>query len=199
MAFSFDFRTIFANLEGMGFFEIFLPFLLIFTLIFAILERVQILGQGKTRFNAIIAVILGLLAIRNPDVIGLIHRLLPNISIIIVSIVMVLLLVGIFLGRKYSGLTGGLMGLVVLVSIFLVLLSLGSDQLGVSMPYWLEDFFKNIGLDETGLSSLFIFIVVVVVIAFIIGAAKRGGNKNPLKWIGDGLSEIGSGFGGGSS
>ncbi len=186
---AFSLTNLFASWEGMGIFEIALPFLLIFTLIFALLERSKILGAESRRFNIIIAAIFGLFVVRNAYIVGLIHRLLPNISLIIVGIVMFLLLVGIFLGREYSGVTGALLGFVVLVSLFLVLWSVGSDALGVNMPSWVGNLFDRVGLD-----TLLFVIGFIVVLALIIGAGKRGGEKNPLKILGKGLEGLGGGF-----
>lgn len=191
---AFDLRTMFASWEGMGIFDIVLPFLLVFTIIFAILERVKILGTDKRNLNVIVALIIGLLVVRNSYVIGLIHRLLPNISLILVAAIMFLLLVGIFLGKQFSGLTGGLLGFIILVSLALVIWSLTSDQLGVSMPDWLSNFFA-----QADIYSLLAVIGFIIILALIIGIGRGGGGGNPLQWIGKGLNEIGSGFGGGSS
>ncbi len=186
---AFDLRTMFVSWEGMGIFDIVLPFLLVFTIIFAILERVQILGQDKRNLNVVVALVIGLFVVRNATVVGLIHRLLPNISLILVAAIMFLLLVGIFLGKQFSGLTGGMLGFVILVSIVLVVWSLTSDQLGVSMPGWLSDFFA-----QASLYNLLAILGGIIIFALILGMGK-GGTKNPIALIGKGLSEIGGGFG----
>jgi hypothetical protein len=186
---AFDLRTMFLSWEGMGIFDIVLPFLLVFTIIFAILERIKILGEDKKNLNVIVALVIGLFVVRNPTVVGLIHRLLPNISLILVAAIMFLLLIGIFLGKRFSGLTGGMLGFVVLISLVLVIWSLASDQLGVSMPGWLSGFFA-----QANPYNLLAILGFVLVFALVIGMGK-GGSKNPIEMIGKGLSEIGGGFG----
>ena len=48
-------------LESWGLTDVLLPFLLIFTLVFAVLQKTEILGDDKKNFNVIIALVLGLL------------------------------------------------------------------------------------------------------------------------------------------
>jgi len=190
----FNLESLLASWAEMDIFDIALPFLLVFTIIFAILEKSKVLGKESRKFNIIIAAILGLLVVRNATVVNLIHRLLPNISLIVVAIIMFLLLIGIFMGKEFSGLTGGLMGIVVLVSIVLVLWSLGSEELGVTMPTmpdWLTDFI--VGINSASLIAVILFVAALVL---ILGKGKSGG-KNIGQIIGDGLKKLGSGFGGG--
>ena len=51
-------ETIFTNPL---FVETILPFLLVFTLVFAILEKTKILGDGKRQIDAIVALVIGLI------------------------------------------------------------------------------------------------------------------------------------------
>ena len=58
---------IFSQLEGLGVYEYLLPFLLIFSITFAILEKVKILGEDKKNINIIVSVILVSIAILASD------------------------------------------------------------------------------------------------------------------------------------
>ena len=52
----------FRLLESYGFTDALLPFLLIFTIVFAVLQKTNILGKDKKNFNVILALVLALTA-----------------------------------------------------------------------------------------------------------------------------------------
>ena len=72
------------GLLGSVFFtNIILPFLLIFTVVFAILDKTRILGE-KRDVNAIIALVFGLVVVGVPSAIGVVMNIIPVIAVIIV-------------------------------------------------------------------------------------------------------------------
>ena len=83
--------------EEIGVYEVALPFLLIFTLVFAILQKSKILGEKAKNFNVVIALVVGILFIRNTQLVALVNRLLPNVAMFIVIFLMLLLLLAIFM------------------------------------------------------------------------------------------------------
>jgi hypothetical protein len=147
--------------ENIGFFHVALPFLLIFTLIFAVLQKTKILGTGSKNFNAIVAFIIGALAVRNQDIVFLIQRFLPNISMFVVIALMFLLLVGIFGGDQFSGFAGGWMLAAAIISFIFVGWALTADSFFA--PPWLQDLFflQDVGsLTLIGATALVIWLVV---------------------------------------
>jgi hypothetical protein len=94
-------------LESYGLTDVLLPFILVFTLVFAIMQKVQLLGPGKKNLNVVVALIMALLVIIPhvvpgtgiPDVVNIINRALPQVSILVVAIIMVFLLIGLFGGK----------------------------------------------------------------------------------------------------
>ncbi|GAG35226.1 unnamed protein product, partial [marine sediment metagenome] len=50
-------------LESWGLTDVLLPFLLIFVVMFAILQKTRILGEDKKRFNMVIALVIGLMVV----------------------------------------------------------------------------------------------------------------------------------------
>ena len=87
-------------LRAFGFFSIILPFLLIFTLIFAILEKTKVLGQedgkSKKNLNAIIAFVIGLLVVATANIVEIINDTLPKVVLLLVISVSFLILIGTF-------------------------------------------------------------------------------------------------------
>ncbi len=106
----FDFRNMILNLEAMGVLDVLLPFILVFTLVFAVLQKTKILGQDKEdkprkNFNVIIALVMALgvvipsvtgAYVYGVDVVQVINNAIPNIALLVVGIVMLLLVTGVF-------------------------------------------------------------------------------------------------------
>jgi len=86
-------------LKRFGFFDVVLPFLLIFTLVFAILEKTKVLGvtkdgKPKANINSMISFVIALFFIAIPQVVVAVQESLPYVGILLVVIVAYLLMVG---------------------------------------------------------------------------------------------------------
>ncbi len=119
------FESAILQLEGLGLLDVMLPFLLIFTIAFAVLQKSNILGDSKRPYNKVIAFVLAMASIiphvlhREPDIVPIINNALPNVSVLMVASMMVLLLIGVF-GKDVNVAGTPLAGLVVLFSIISV-------------------------------------------------------------------------------
>ena len=78
-------------LQKFGLFDIILPFLLVFTLVFAILEKTKILGvedtekkTPKKNLNSMVAFVTALLVVATNKVVTTINAALPNIILLLV-------------------------------------------------------------------------------------------------------------------
>ncbi len=91
-------------LVGLGLADVLLPFILIFTIVFAVLEKSKIIGEGKKNINVMIALVIALLVIiphimgtyQGYDVVNAINTAIPKVSFWIVLIIMGLLLTATF-------------------------------------------------------------------------------------------------------
>jgi hypothetical protein len=99
------FQDTFGQLEYLGLFDVLLPFILIFTIVFAILQKAEIFGPKTKNYNIMIALVMGLAVVfphvlgyypPDKDVVIIINHALPNVGIVLVAIVMALLILGIF-------------------------------------------------------------------------------------------------------
>ena len=99
MAFFIDFRSVLMQWQNIGIFDIILPMLLIFTLIYAILLKSKILGTVKG-INAIVSLVIAFLAISNPDISSLFMPIFANLGLGIIIMLAALLLVGLVTGDK---------------------------------------------------------------------------------------------------
>lgn len=81
--------------------NIILPFLLIFTVIYAILEKTALLGEGKKYANVIVAFVVGFLFIGVQAAVGFTVRLIPLVTMLIMVVLCFYLLFG-FLGDMHK-------------------------------------------------------------------------------------------------
>lgn len=85
---------------GTIFSEGILPFLLVFVLVFAVLQKTKILGEGKSQVDALIALAIGLILIGIPTPRGYIVSIIPWLAVALVVLFTILLLYG--LGGEYD-------------------------------------------------------------------------------------------------
>src|SRR5947207_1013398 len=93
-------------LRDFGLFDVVLPFLLVFALVFALLEKTRILGSEKLKsdgpevpkrsLNSTVAFVVAMLVVATNKVVTAINTALPNVVLLIVLLVCFLMLVGMF-------------------------------------------------------------------------------------------------------
>jgi len=159
-----------ASLEYWGVMDAILPFLLIFTIVFAVLQKSNILGKDKKQFNVIVAMVIALSVIiphitgsypSNFDVIEIINMLLPQIALVAVVLIMLLILVGVFAPAAAGGIA-------VAGAILVVLLFLGTTEYLYGLD-WITNFFG-----EETISLIVMLLVFGVVIWFVTHEPSKG-------------------------
>ena len=91
-----------------GFFDVILPFLLVFTIIFAVLEKTRILGaegdkeKAKTNINSLVAFTIALFVVATKEIVRAIQVSLPQVALILIILISFLLLAGSFMKDKFS-------------------------------------------------------------------------------------------------
>ena len=186
-------QDILYQLQSWGLYEIVLPFLLIFTIVFAILEKTKIFGteenNPRTKINAVISGILGLLIVNQFEIVDRLNLFLPKISLFIVIAVMFLVLLGVFGAKTSEGFSGILLGIAAIVSLIVIYWALtpyiGLDFYG---PSWLESWVYN----NSG--ALIFLIIIGIIIWAVVSPPRTGGSGGDsiFKRIGD---EIDRGLG----
>lgn len=71
-----------------------LPFILVFTVVFAVLEKSGILGKEKKQIDAIVALVIGLIVVSYAKATGIIVGLMPFLAVALVVILVFLILLG---------------------------------------------------------------------------------------------------------
>lgn len=149
-----------------------LPFLLIFVLVYAVLQKTKILGEEKKQINAIIALVIGLIVISFNQYVSIIVNLIPVLAVGLVIILIFLLLWGIvFVGGDFTTANwvrwafGGLAFIAVLVSAMIV----------TGAWTYLVNYFS--GNDQLFLNIVFL-VLVGVVIAVVVGFGGKSGKSS---------------------
>jgi len=94
----FSFNTVMQQWQSIGLFEIILPIILIFTVVYAILQRTKILGGNKS-IDTILALVIGFFAIINGEVSRFMIPLFSNAALGISIILVFLIIMGLILPK----------------------------------------------------------------------------------------------------
>jgi hypothetical protein len=106
------------SLQQWGVIDVILPFILIFTITFAVMEKIKLFSDTddkNKKYSSVVALVLGM-AIIIPHITGqyymgfdpveVINRALPHIGLLLTAIVMVLLTLGLWTGKRADGSKG---------------------------------------------------------------------------------------------
>jgi len=188
-----NFGDVFLALDNLGVLDSLLPFLLIFTIIFAILQKTKIIGEGRKSFNFMVALIISLMVViphvtgnypTSPDPVEIINSAIPHVSVVVVAILMLLLLVGVF-GKNLNLIGTSLSGIIAIASALIILYVFGTSA-GWWEGGWWPGFLQN--PDTQAL--IIIILVFGVVLWFItkddgssvnVGGGMGGALKNMLE------------------
>lgn len=157
-------------LQQYGFVDLLIPFVLIFAVLFAILQKVGIFGgaEGK-KYNVVISVAIALLIViphalsPNPgDAVSVINRFLPEFVFISIALLILLVLVGLVGGGTKVSSGGGLIvGIAsVLAVIYLAIVILSSASPNSNLPAFLSD---------PNFQAIIIVILVLGLVIYYIG------------------------------
>jgi len=194
----FRFEDFLRSLERVGFVEVFLPFLLIFTLIFAVLDKTKILGEAKKNMNLGIALIFALITViphvtgnfpAGYDPVEIINASLPSVSLVVVAVISLMILIGVFAhDRIMLGMSAP--GWVALFSVATLIFIFGS-----AAGWWTGGFLNT--LDQIFGSDVLAVVIMIlvfgIIIAFVTGGEERG-KVSSLERVGLNLKSL---FGGG--
>lgn len=174
------FENFIVALDAWGVTDVLLPFILVFVIVYSTLNKTKILGEDKKNFNVIIALVMGL-AVVIPHIVGrypfnfdpvdVINRALPQVSIILVAIIMLLLIIGVF-GHEIDFAGQSLSGWIVVLAIIAVVLIFGTALGWLTLPIWLGF------LINPELQALIIMILIFgIIIWFITKEPKEDKEK----------------------
>jgi hypothetical protein len=136
------------------------PFLLVFVLFFAILDKSKILGDGKRQINAIISLVIALMFVAFGNAVNIVTALMPFLAVAAVIILVFMILAGFIYGDKDKFELPGIMkkaGLaVVLIAVVIAVLFVTG--------YWE----KIAGMLQSGSTATSTIIFIVIIIAALV-------------------------------
>ena len=161
--------------ERFGMFDVILPFLLVFTIVFAILEKTRVLGeengQPKKNLDSMVAFVIALLVTVAVNIIEVINRALPNLALLLIILISGLMVVGLFWGTGEIKIENSWLKAIFFVVLFIVVLGIFFDALG-----WLDvavDYVEG-NWDQTVVPTFIFFIITIGAIFYIV---EGGGKK----------------------
>jgi hypothetical protein len=158
----------FTILSSPFFVEALLPFLLVFSLVFAILQKSEILGKGKKQTDALVSLAIGLLAIAFGQAVGIILQMVMFLAVAIVVLLVFLLLVGVFFkegGFELPNWTKLTFGILVFIAVVIAVLVYTGGW------GWLEDMFTGNG-STILTNAIFVVIIVGAILAVVLTGGK---------------------------
>ena len=148
-----------------------LPFLLIFVIIFAVLEKTKIFGEDKKQLNAILAFVVGLIFVGVLYPKEIVGNMVLFLTVSLVIIFVFLLLYGFVVSDKKEGFEvqgwmkwvfGILIGVAVIIA---VIWATGADVQTVDF------FFKQEWSNTFWTNALFI-VVIAIILAWVLKGSK---------------------------
>jgi len=138
----FSFQEIFLQWEAIGVFDFFLPFLLIFAVIFGILNSTGILSENKG-VHVIVALVIALISIRFVLVTEFLNVLFANLGIGIAVLIVLLIMVGILIPNQRVDATFKIFVIVAMV-ISAIIAVVTLNQFAWFGSFWWQENWLNI-------------------------------------------------------
>ena len=178
------FRESFTFLDKIGVFDVILPFLLVFTIVFAILEKTRVFGtevvEGKTytkkNLNSLASFAIAFFAVASAQVVHAITQISANVVILLLASVLFLALVGSFhhqaddKGFALQGVWQVLFILIMFVSLFGIFLNaIESD--GKTWLQWVFDWLSQFS-SNVSVATIVLVGIVIAAMIYITKAEK---------------------------
>lgn len=174
-------------MEKLGVYDIILPFLLVFTLVFAILEKTKILGVEKVKdqeftkknINAMVAFVTAFLVIASTQLVAVISSVMANVVLLLILSVCFLLLVGSFYSDKQFSLENSPKW----VKFLMVFMFVGIVIIFLNALGWLETVFGVFYLMFTNLDAEWAAttLFLLIIIGFIVYVTHEPKRKEAVK------------------
>lgn len=153
--------------------DIIIPFILVFVLVFAILQKTKLLGDGKKQIDAIIAFVVAAILITFSNAVHIITQLTVFMIIALFILFVFMLIYGFAYGDiKGDPLSKGLktfLGIIAFIAVVVAVL--------VVTGTWdnLLDFFTN---GTMGANILFVVLIIAAIAAVLYGSGKKSGGES---------------------
>ena len=177
------FRSVIEFFEEVGLYDVVLPFLLVFTIVFAILEKTRVFGTekidgneySKKNLNAVAAFVIGFFVIASSKLVEIITTVSSYTVLLLLLSVLFLLLVGSFMKEGEGGFLTGNWNYFFMILMFVGIVLIFIYALGWWDQVW--DFFRF----QTGGEVVGSIILIVIIVLFIWYITKSEPHKDVVK------------------
>lgn len=180
------FRSTLGFLEELGIYDVILPFLLVFTIMFALLEKTRVFGTDKVgeneypkkHLNSLASFAVALFVVVSSRLVEIIISVSANVVLLVLAGLFFLLLAGSFHQQKPEGffLEGRFKNLFMIVMfiglVFIFLNAIKTD--GRSWLEWVFNWLRQF-TDNVSVSAIVLVIVIVAVMYYIGAVGKESG------------------------
>jgi len=186
------FRGTLDFLADIGIFDIVLPFLLVFTIIFALLDKTRVLGTEKVGdveypkkpLNSLAAFVIAFFVIASSRLVEIITQVSANVVVLLLAGLFFLLLAGSFHQQKAEGffLEGKFKNLFMLIMFFgLSFIFLNAiETKNKTWLTWVFDWLRQF-TDNVSVSSIVLIIIVIGIMYYIGAIGSSGETKEAAK------------------
>jgi len=184
MAEATGFRGVLEFFGELGIYDVVLPFLLVFTIVFAVLEKSKVLGgekigeneYTKKNLNSIVSFVTAFLVIASSRLVAIINETMANVVLLLLVSVCFLMLIGSFYHHEEKVFLEGGWRTLFMVIMFLgvVLIFLNAIKLsdGRSVIQFLYDFIASSWTSNFAASVIFL-VLIVLFILFVTKDKKK--------------------------
>jgi len=150
--------------------DLILPFLLVFAVVFAILEKSKILGEEKRQVNAIVSLVIALVTVTFASAVNIITSLIPFLAVsVVIILVFMVLLAFVASGKEGLQMPAWLkvtLGIIISIAVIIAVL-IATGVFGDLYNYLT-------GKNQSAIASNIIFIVIIVAAVFLALWKKKG-------------------------
>lgn len=156
--------------------RIMMPFILVFSLTFSLLQSTGFLGKNKG-INAIIGVAFGLLFVKNSYLVDLTEKLGGKVALMTIALLLVITFIGVLFGDKTHGIIrnkGFLFILFIIVGLIIVY-SLTSGLPGIDCDF--SNFMSCVSDDFKKFIIFLGVIIGVIIVASVLGKETKSSSS----------------------
>lgn len=175
-------------LDYWGVRDIILPFILIFTIFFAVLQKIHLFGDKDKKYNVVLSLAVALLVIiphatgmypAEADVVNIINDSIPEVALLAIVVVLMLFMVGLA-GGEVPGKTGltsllAIAAIAVLVMIFVNAMT--------PMPI--------LSYIDPGIQALIVILLIFGLVIWFVTKEEPQQKKGLREWIWEGMTQGG--------
>ena len=185
------FRGVINFFYQIGIYDVVLPFLLVFTIMFAVLEKTRVLGtekdkdgveRPKANLNSLVAFVIGFLVVASTKLVAIINQVMANVVLFVLVAVCFLLLIGTFWGTEEVKLSKDNPLMIFITAV----MGIGVILVFLNALGWLEPIWEYLRANwsTNAVASIILIIVIVIFMGYVTkepGYVKKEKNKEEKK------------------